>query len=89
VHLTLSAIGYGGRRNVDPADRTDFAFHRVLHAASMNPVSADAPAAWVVGNESPTALTAATQGLRPKHIAQEASNGVPYDRAYDTQRAHP
>jgi len=55
----------------------------------MDPVSADAPAAWVVGNESPTALTAATQGLRPKHIAQDASNGVPYDRAYDTQRAHP
>jgi len=60
-------------RDVNAADRTDFARHCVLHTTLMKPVARNAPAGRTPVGEAAPALTATTGIFSPEPISRPAN----------------
>jgi len=57
-------------RDVNAADRADFAVQSVFHTSLMNLVAADAPTEWSTGNQTESALTATTGRFSPEPMSE-------------------
>jgi len=63
-------------RDVNAADRTDFARHRVLHTTLMEPVARNAPAGRTPVGEVAPALTATTDIFSADPVSETSERGV-------------